>query len=421
MSPNQDTQCNITIFRNIIKSYIMPLIHNTSMEGPFSDSRKSKHCVTFDTIHKIRIYISTEENIYFILKRVIPFINEEKEFIEQIVSKVIYNDVYRKHSFHQIICDIIERVISIFMGHEHALTVYKLIQVYNKWSSEAEKDKKTSYTTGIDLKKSKDTGINFFNFKDSNSIKTLGANPDTILVLGKDGSILTVENIVPKLNNYKKNQDILAPITLADVAMWTNSSYKLAARLTSNGEILLFKDRKLIFAKRRSFWRSFPHESILGEILYGAASKEEQESRKAIYLTMLDIALSSHSACMGFFQEHQKSQDKFKKISSDFLLSSKDTADTTKLLATIINSRKFFEIPRRIRAALCIIGEALVVDSQGDILTDGVTLKLNGDVPTEESRTAIAKSLAKNGLGIKVSGEGYIEVYSRNNPPVYFA
>ena len=82
--------------------------------------------------------------------------------------------------------------------------------------------------------------------------------------------------------------------------------------------------------------------------------------------------------------------------------------------------RKFYEIPRRIRAELCAIDGAVLLDSEGEVLTVGAILKTKGNASNGGGRTAAAQTLAKSGTGIKISHDGYIEIYKGAKPSLAF-
>lgn len=54
-------------------------------------------------------------------------------------------------------------------------------------------------------------------------------------------------------------------------------------------------------------------------------------------------------------------------------------------------------------------------------MTAGAIVKTDGNLATGGGRSAAARALAQQGFGIKISSDGYIEIYEGENPPVYFA
>ena len=85
-----------------------------------------------------------------------------------------------------------------------------------------------------------------------------------------------------------------------------------------------------------------------------------------------------------------------------------------------MDGKKFYEIPRRIRVELCAIDGAVLLDSEGEVLTVGAILKTKGNAANGGGRTAAAQALAKSGTGIKISHDGYIEIYKGSKPSLAF-
>ena len=94
----------------------------------------------------------------------------------------------------------------------------------------------------------------------------------------------------------------------------------------------------------------------------------------------------------------------------------------TKCLSSIVKNKTFQELPRLLRMELVAIDGATLICASGKILSIGAILRLNNSSTTTTSggRTLAAMSLATYGLGIKISNDGYIKVFSKNatNPPL---
>lgn len=411
---------NTDKFRQILSSYILPLVHNATLEGPCPSTHSTKTVVAFDSGHRIIISIPENNRNHFVLKRNIPFSMEEKNLTQQIVAKVHADKIHKNNTCHFLMCEIVERAIAAHIDQEHASTIYRVIQIYNQWSAETHEGKRIAHTTGIYLAKGKNEEINFFDLKDCSSVKVLGTTPDSLFAIDQGGFVVGVESVTAKQNNYKKDREILAPITLADIAMWTTSRKRIAVKLTNRGEILLFKQKALIFAKRRSYWRCFPHETFLEQLSVENGSQFEQYSKRAVYLTILDLAFSGSGGCLGILQESEREQA-LACVSPNMLLSSSAPSREAQLLKITVNGRKFFEIPRRLRIELCSIDGAVIIDELGNVLAAGAIIKNSGNHVGGGGRSAAAQTLAAYGFGIKVSSDGYVEIHSTNASPLHFA
>lgn len=411
----------MAMVQSIIEQYIRPLIHGSQVRGPFTDEGGGTSRLEADSPGRLKVRLRPEHPVYFTLERPVAFHAGEKAFLEKAVNNIAGYPLDQCSAYPLLIGAAIEQAIAQSISEEHAQTVYRVLQVYTQWASETHEGKRTSHTTGIHFNQSKPGASDFYASRHVGCLKTLGSTEDTLLAIGGDGTILGMELVSVRLNNYKKNRDILAPIHKADIAMWTNTRQKAAISLTEQGDILIFKDKQLLFAKRRSHWRSFPHRLIMGEVIPDSLSREERESRKAVYLTALDIALTHRGACLGVFPGPDSLSRCLELTRPELLFSSPFMLPGSHVLASVVNSRKFYEIPRKLRADLCSVDGALIIDTSGTILTAGAILRTEGGPVTGGGRSAAAKALARCGFGIKISSDGYIEIYDGDNPPVFFA
>ena len=83
------------------------------------------------------------------------------------------------------------------------------------------------------------------------------------------------------------------PYRLNAIADWANGG-KIAFVLNRLGEQLIFRDRKLLFAKRRGEWQFYAHEMYLRQM----NPPENRLLREAIYQSCLDISFARSGGCI---------------------------------------------------------------------------------------------------------------------------
>ncbi len=401
------------VFYRTLTDYLVPLIYGTTVEGPYKSREKARELVYFETGHKLHVNADLNDETYHVtLKRAVPFSNEEKAFITAIAESM---DAAKKSfgaSFHYVLCESIERTIAASVDATCAEAVYETIQIYTQWASEVYEGERIAHTVGIhSFSNSKSSGAILGDLRNAGAVKLLGATPDTLLVTDAHGMILGLENISMKLAGYRSNRDALAPIHLNDTAMWTNSQRKVAVHLTTNGEILIFRKKVLKFAKRRGVWHAFPHKAVLDGLLSGDGEEQEAKVKKSVYLTVLDMAFSGHGACIGVLPPLPGKEPGALPVSPESLLQTETPSPIIGLFKELVDGRKFHELPRKIRVSLCRVDGALLLDSMGNIQAVGAIVKTKG-AATGGGRTAAAQALGENGIGIKVSQDGCVEMYA---------
>lgn len=408
-------------FIKIVAAYIIPLLHGAVLDGPRSGIRNVSDLTSFHTANRIVIAVPGADGSCLTLKRSVPFSVEELDFARMVVEKVHADKLHETGAYHIILCDLVERAIARLLDEECAETIHRVIRVYNQWATEAHGGRRVSHTTGIRLDVSRETGSNLFDLKDDAFVKSLSETPDFILSVDRRGDILGVDHLPGRPSNSRRDQEIFAPGPLAETALWTNSRHRIAVRLTAQGEILIFRNKTLAFAKRRSYWRSLPHKALLEAFLRESASACQRDTGMAVYLTILDLAFSGFGGCIGVITRDGKAERDIERASPGLLFDSPDPVQRVRMLQTIIKGRKFFQVPRPLRATLCKLDGALVIDEEGGIVTAGVMVKTNGTPIAGGGRSAAARALAERGVGVKISREGFVEVYDRSDTPILFA
>lgn len=408
------------IFKDVLETHILPLLHGGNVLGPYTNTRRPSSMIAFDKQQRLKVYISEQSKEYFVLQRDQPFYLAEKELVERVLSKFKDYNVLTSR-FYQIVARAsVEHCIAEYISKDHADTIYKIIQMYNQWSTQTYEGSRISHSIGIYLDKEGESGSNLIDFKNEDFIKTLGANAYTLLTVDAKGFILGLETVALPKGGMETVNNTFAPICMIGQALWGDSPEKAIVHLTANGEILLFKDSIVVFAKRRAHWCSFPHSLLMNETIMNNLSPNEKQVQKAVYLTALDAAFEYNGACIGIFQNEEKKVEALHRVRGEYLFSSPKANSATKLLTTLVAGKKFYEIPRRIRMELCAIDGAVLLDSQGEVLTVGAILKTKGNAANGGGRTAAAQVLAKSGTGIKISHDGYIEIYKGAKPSLAF-
>ena len=213
------------------------------------------------------------------------------------------------------------------------------------------------------------------------------------------------------------------PICYEAIALQSKDN-KVAVTLNSKGEILVFAQTQLMFAKRRGDWIYFPHDSIIKQLSNtGGGTKE---IRQSIYESCLDASFARSGACIGLLTEKGiKNILADKSVNADDVVSnisvapikSQSKAKAVKLLA---NGKSFHELPRGIRKEMMCLDGAIVLKKNGEVYAGGAILKLKDgiEIANEGGRSAAAKSLAHYGVGIKVSEDGKITAYKKGKTKV---
>ena len=227
---------------------------------------------------------------------------------------------------------------------------------------------------------------------------------DTMLTLSKQLEFAghVVLDATPSARGY-------CPWRHSAIAAWTSlGKGRIAVVLNRLGEILIFRDGQLLFARRSGKWNFLTH----GPIIRQMGVPKDEDIRKAIYETALDASFARTGACIGVIAAGGMKSAERMIADTDWL--SKGLSDKAKAIARIVNTKKFHELDRTVRQELAAIDGATVIDHEGTVVAVGAILKIEGG-STGGGRTAAAKQLATLGLGVKISQDGGISGYRRDS------
>jgi hypothetical protein len=222
---------------------------------------------------------------------------------------------------------------------------------------------------------------------------------DTLLACSYGGQVIGHETL-----SNPPETPTFAPYRLAAIAGWACDG-RLALVLNRVGEILVFRNKQLVFARRAGLWHFLTHEPLITQM----RRPQDEQVRRAVYETCLDTSLARSGGCIGIVDSaHSYRWERVLCTPSDTLHPAQSTK--TKVISAMVGNRKFHALDRRLRQELAAIDGATLIDHTGTVLAAGAIVKVQTG-SSEGGRLAAAKELSKRGMGIKVSQDGKISGY----------
>lgn len=219
---------------------------------------------------------------------------------------------------------------------------------------------------------------------------------------------------------------------------------RIGVVLDTNGDILIFKNRALIYSKKRGVWNSYCHDEII-TLLSNRTSASIKEIRKSIYFTSLDVSFAGTGGCIAYINKGETEQV-LTHIDIDDILTEKHfemkkaqlientkkrgknvgTVDwanmtyaeyvekyektKTSCLKQTIAGRKFHELNRKLREELSSVDGAVIVDFDGTIIACGAIVRIEAG-SMGGGRLAATSTLAKYGVAVKISQDGIMQAF----------
>ena len=240
------------------------------------------------------------------------------------------------------------------------------------------------------------------------------------------------------LTNNKNSTDYSSPYNINNFlnSIMKKDGYNdcLVIALINNGDILLIREGKLQFAKRRGQWYIF-NDTILNNLF----SKKQKRLAKKLYNAVVDASFAHTGVCISVWNIDidELTEDNMHQILDKVNIHDVYNSRLKTSLAEYylkINKKPVEEDPNEIKrmAFRKILGSeenefditkesfsrkklqeilgidgATILDKKGRIIAAGAIVKVEGG-SASGGRLAAAKSLAKYGISIKVSEDGTI-------------
>ncbi len=391
-------------FEKLLNSHLLPIFTGASL-GASEDAKPFHKLVAKRNVCTLLIKPSKDADYRVQFLRSQEFLEEEVELIEHFVSEVKTIDPHRTQDhFKDLMALLPRRVIGRLLGGEGQgrSTLEEAIRWFESLASQTYEGKQIVAAFGITGSMSYGP-IDISSLSQEDFSKVLSNGFDTIYQCGQDGKIFNITRLSVAY------PDSHAPVVrMGAVANWARGN-RIALVLNRNGEILVFKNKMLKFAKRRGSWRYYPHESALKQ--FGRGIKADIKS--AIYQSCLDASFARTGGCIAVLTRDGERELRKRKIvhSTDMIVNKESIR--TKLLAKAIK-KPFQDVDRLLRQELLAIDGAIILDNQGGIITAGAIIKVpEGSI--SGGRRAAAVNLSKWGIGIKISADGPILGFKKRN------
>jgi hypothetical protein len=383
-------------FRQLIQEYLLPMFPGSSLGGN-QWSKNSNFLVSYFS-NQCGLLLQPCTNAPYRLEfsRSQPFDPQEKRLVELFIrglSKALeVSDEY----FSDIMGSVQRRLIGDFLAHEATPVVSSIIQHLESLAARTYEGHRIITGIGMTGNVGEST-ITLDELWKEDFSAVLSNGFDTIYVCGNDGHLSNLETL-PLTDGGSL---VYAPNRFAAIATWCADSSKIALVLNRNGEILVFQNSRLQFAKRDGAWHYYPHDSVMRQFSQG---RWPTSLRVAVYESCLDVSFSRTGGCLAVCRQDSKAKINQVIQSDDLITEGRKTR--TRLLSRVIGMG-FDQLDRRLRQELLAMDGATILLSDGTVITAGAIVQIPGG-SSGGGRRAAAVELSKLGLGIKISSDGPI-------------
>lgn len=227
---------------------------------------------------------------------------------------------------------------------------------------------------------------------------------------------------------------------------------KIGVFLLNNGDIILAKKQRVCFVKRNLRWLNLSYEAFESALEPFIEQNDETDSKSlrnllsSVFASVLDVSFSHAGGIIAVVggDEWKKHTDIYAEGSAlldpcDNLLNEQSCKSLKAfkmdglenlpqneidlkerevnkrlqkrvVLLNLIRGKDFISMDRKLRSELIGLDGACILDYTGNVYSYGAIIQ-NDSGSTGGGRGAAAKKLSKYGLAVKVSTDGYIELY----------
>lgn len=434
-------------FYKIVDKLILPLFTGSYIDGEEeSTSRDSE--VAFGKKNSLLIKPAKTDEYRLVLTRGQPFQTFEVNLLKSILAELneiadleIYDESYvavlQENAIEKSICQSI-------CDQDTVSSMFGIINELEKWAVRTYEGKKTAI--GIIINLSADVSdqpsvLNFYDVMNKEFFALLSDGTDSYIEFDKKGNL--VGHV--QMSRIKKMPNI-APLEFEDVSRYCNER-KIGIVLTKNGDILIFKNRNLLFSKRAGSWNIYSHEEVI-QLLSYRGNYSLKDIRRSVYYTALDTSFSYNGGCIVYLNKdmaenalmhinahdiideryfEMKKQQELESAGRLYNLQNLSAVEAmynvpyltflteqkcikSQTLRKLINGKPFHELSRKLRQELVSMDGATVIDSDGTIIAVGAILKIEAG-SEGGGRLAAATTLSKYGVAIKISQDGVIKAF----------
>lgn len=441
-------------FYTVLTKLILPLFTGSILMGEEESSSREAE-VALGKQNSLLIKPDKTADYRFIMKRGRPYQSFEISLLKNILHELneindssLYDPTYlltlQEKAVEKAVCDSVDSsASSVMLGLVNALT---------RWSHRTYEGKPVNFGIIINLADNcEDRNLHYSNIVATDFFALLSDGKKSFIEFNREGYLIGYVAL-----NKIKSYVTTAPNDYAYIAKYCGDR-KIGVVLTETGDMLIFKNKSLMFSKRRGKWNIYSHEEVV-QLLSYRSTHSVKEVRRAVYLTALDCSFKysggiivylkrdmsslalTHIDARDILHENyyntkkqqqleeadklynlNQSQDIKDYYADDFeTFLAKNCCFKSICLKQIIQGKKFQDLNRQMREDILAMDGATIIDYDGTIIAAGAILKIEAGSISGGGRRAAAIALAKYGVALKISQDGEIQGFAsdkKNMPP----
>ncbi|MBQ6979193.1 MAG: hypothetical protein IJQ07_00950 [Clostridia bacterium] len=300
--------------------------------------------------------------------------------------------------------------------------LYELIQRLYDWAQKTYEGNHMSFSFLIDSSNKLIGTTNYVKFLKNDHSAVFTDAISSGIKLDSNGNIIEYFSTAHKHSDDKHTA--WAPYEFIDFASLCDSGW-IGVIMQNNGDILIFKKRSLVFAKRNGKWaylNSFTIQTTVEKFYERQSDDSSKKFADEVHSSVLDTSFAHTGGCIAIIKKEYCNDVLKTHFLKDALTAVDPKNEKKAIVQRLINAGSlneaepyFQHLDRKLRLELLSLDGATVLDSSGKILCVGAIVRIDGG-SDGGGRLAATKELAKYGLAIKISEDGGIQGFSSTTP-----
>jgi len=401
-------------FTTIVEQYICPVLAGATLANVLHEQLAHEQVAIRDKGQTMLISPRKGAAYTVEIKRSQVFSAEDAQLAEAIVIEIVANFNKTTAPYQaRVIKYAIEVGVCKFLALSNYPMLVDVLDGFDSWSRRTYEGRQPTFSIVVDFANQQAVdeshpAIGTVLAADFSAL--LSNSVESALVLSATGALVDYVNFTTGAvaNNSFAPGHFMAFANYAD-------KHRVCFTLTANGEVLVFKHQQLFFSKTNDSWNYYNHGSTITALAGGSLAL-----RKAVYETILDVSFARTGGCIAMVRVAdvqelvvEEGTSVHSVIKRDDLLA-RPTSLKSQTLSCLVQGRNFQDLDRLARKEMVGIDGATILTHQGEILTVGAIIKIEGG-STGGGRLAATKTLAAYGTAIKVSADGMVEAFVRGD------
>jgi hypothetical protein len=393
-------------FKALLEEHIAPMFSGSEvLDAPDAKNRTTRRATLVDPQH-IKVRWDKETKFQFNLRRSQEFSQQDASFVNSVVGNLnAASQVEGTPYFRELIGAAIRRAVASLAAPKSTNLANNVLRDLEQWSEETYEGRPISALVGMKTELVGKKGVPLRTIFRRPFGMVAASSMEVAATMSADGRFIGYEHLQPP----KKIDEIMAPQRFGAVARWADKG-KVALALSRNGEILVFFQGGLGFARRRGRWRHFNHSALIKRLRQNKAFPTPLCA--AVYQSCLDVSFAKVGGGIAMIHADKvQAFDCADRVSENDRL--RGNSEKAQFLRDAIGDRKFQKLPRSLRQTLLAMDGTTVLQRDGSVVAVGAIVRVQAGSKTGGGRKAAAMAMGEYGLGIKISSDGEIAGFNQ--------